>query len=109
MPKRIGTFTGTDRTPRYIRDKNEAIHGKTIKEIRRKVSFERLKEIVQRIHAGKNIHQHLDLIAGLPFEGLERFKQSFNDVYGLKPEQFQLGFLKVLKGSYMREKRRIMT
>ena len=76
----------------------------SIKEIGRKVSFERLKEIVQRIHAGKNIHQHLDLIAGLPFEGLERFKQSFNDVYGLKPEQFQLGFLKVLKGSYMREK-----
>lgn len=82
----------------------QSTNPETIKEIRRKVSFERLKEIVQRIHAGKNIHQHLDLIAGLPFEGLERFKQSFNDVYGLKPEQFQLGFLKVLKGSYMREK-----
>lgn len=82
----------------------QSTNPETIKEIRRKVSFERLKEIVQRIHAGKNIHQHLDLIAGLPFEGLERFKQSFNDVYGLKPEQFQLGFLKVLKGSYIREK-----
>lgn len=82
----------------------QSTNPETIKEIRRKVSFEKLKEIVQRIHAGKNIHQHLDLIAGLPFEGLERFKQSFNDVYGLKPEQFQLGFLKVLKGSYMREK-----
>ena len=82
----------------------QSTNPESIKEIRRKVSFERLKEIVQRIHAGKNIHQHLDLIAGLPFEGLERFKQSFNDVYGLKPEQFQLGFLKVLKGSYMREK-----
>ncbi len=82
----------------------QSTNPETIKEIRRKVSFERLKEIVQRIHAGKNIHQHLDLIAGLPFEGLERFKQSFNDVYGLKPEQFQLGLLKVLKGSYMREK-----
>ena len=76
----------------------------TLKEIRRFVSFEKLSEIVQRIHAGNNIHQHLDLIAGLPFENLERFKQSFNDVYALKPEQFQLGFLKVLKGSYMREK-----
>lgn len=76
----------------------------TIKEIRRNVSFEKLQEIVKRIHAGKNIHQHLDLIAGLPFEDMERFKQSFNDVYALKPEQFQLGFLKVLKGSYMREK-----
>ena len=76
----------------------------TLKEIRRYVSFEKLSEIVQRIHAGHNIHQHLDLIAGLPFEDLNRFKQSFNDVYALKPEQFQLGFLKVLKGSYMREK-----
>ena len=76
----------------------------TLKEIRRNVSFEKLQGIVRRIHAGKNIHQHLDLIAGLPFEDLERFKQSFNDVYALKPEQFQLGFLKVLKGSYMREK-----
>ena len=76
----------------------------TLKEIRRYVSFEKLSEIVKRIHRGHNIHQHLDLIAGLPFETLERFKQSFNDVYALKPEQFQLGFLKVLKGSYMREK-----
>ena len=65
----------------------------TIKEIRRNVSFEKLQEIVKRIHAGKNIHQHLDLIAGLPFEDMERFKQSFNDVYALKPEQFQLCLL----------------
>lgn len=76
----------------------------TLKEIRRYVSFEKLSGIVKRIHEGHNIHQHLDLIAGLPFEDLNRFKQSFNDVYALKPEQFQLGFLKVLKGSYMRER-----
>ena len=82
----------------------QSTNPQTIQEIRRNVSFEKLKGIVQRIHAGKNIHQHLDLIAGLPYENLERFKQSFNDVYALKPEQFQLGFLKVLKGSYMREK-----
>lgn len=82
----------------------QSTHPATLKEIRRNVSFEKLQGIVRRIHAGKNIHQHLDLIAGLPFENLERFKQSFNDVYALKPEQFQLGFLKVLKGSYMREK-----
>lgn len=82
----------------------QSTNPQTIREIRRNVSFEKLKGIVQRIHEGKNIHQHLDLIAGLPYEDLERFKQSFNDVYGLKPEQFQLGFLKVLKGSYMREK-----
>ena len=82
----------------------QSTNSQTIREIRRNVSFEKLRGIVQRIHAGKNIHQHLDLIAGLPYEDLERFKQSFNDVYALKPEQFQLGFLKVLKGSYMREK-----
>lgn len=82
----------------------QSTNPQTIQEIRRNVSFEKLKGIVQRIHAAKNIHQHLDLIAGLPYENLERFKQSFNDVYALKPEQFQLGFLKVLKGSYMREK-----
>ena len=76
----------------------------TLKEIRRYVSFEKLSNVVKRIHEGHNIHQHLDLIAGLPFEDLKRFKRSFNDVYALKPEQFQLGFLKVLKGSYMRER-----
>lgn len=82
----------------------QSTNPETLKEIRRNVSFGKLSEIVDRIHAGRNIHQHLDLIAGLPFEDLNRFKQSFNDVYGLKPEQFQLGFLKVLKGSHMREK-----
>lgn len=82
----------------------QSTNAETIREIRRNVSFEKLSKIVEKIHEGKNIHMHLDLIAGLPFEDLERFKQSFNDVYALKPEQFQLGFLKVLKGSYMREK-----
>ncbi len=76
----------------------------TIKEIRRNVAFDKLANIVKRIAVQENIHQHLDLIAGLPGEDLERFKQSFDDVYALRPEQFQLGFLKVLKGSYMREK-----
>ena len=82
----------------------QSTNPETLKEIRRYVSFEKLSAIVRKIHEGHNIHQHLDLIAGLPFENLERFIQSFNDVYGLKPEQLQLGFLKVLKGSYMREK-----
>ena len=82
----------------------QSTNPKTIKEIRRNVSFEKLSKIVQKIHEPENIHQHLDLIAGLPYEDLESFIKSFNDVYALKPEQFQLGFLKVLKGSYMREK-----
>ena len=75
----------------------------TIREIRRKMDFERVSYIVRRIHAMGNIHQHLDLIAGLPFEDLESFKRSFQDVYALRPHQLQLGFLKVLRGSYMYE------
>ena len=75
-----------------------------MREIRRFVSFEKLQKTVRAINAGHNIHQHLDLIAGLPYEDIRRFRQSFNDVYALEPEQLQLGFLKVLKGSYMREK-----
>jgi len=63
------------------------------------VSFEKLSGIVKRIKAGGNIHQHLDLIAGLPYEDYASFGRSFNDVYALQPEQLQLGFLKVLKGS----------
>ena len=62
-------------------------------------------DTVTRINAGHNIHQHLDLIAGLPYEDLESFKQSFQDVYEVRPEQLQLGFLKVLKGSYMEKQK----
>lgn len=75
----------------------------TIRAIRRTMNFPKLKGIVARIHSFGNIHQHLDLIAGLPYEDLESFRRSFNDVYALKPQQLQLGFLKVLKGSYMKE------
>ncbi len=74
---------------------------KTIKEIRRMMSFEEVSRKVSRIHASGNVHQHLDLIAGLPYEDYESFRKSFNDVYALHPEQLQLGFLKVLKGSHM--------
>lgn len=75
----------------------------TIREIRRVMKFTEVERIVKRINKGGNVHQHLDLIAGLPHEGIESFKNSFNDVYALEPEQLQLGFLKVLKGSYMEE------
>ena len=77
----------------------------TIREIRRKTSFEKISQKVRQVQAGKNVHQHLDLIAGLPLEGYDSFRKSFDDVYGLRPQQLQLGFLKVLKGSYMYEKR----
>lgn len=75
----------------------------TIKAIHRTMDFGKLKGIVERIHSFGNIHQHLDLIAGLPYEDYDSFRHSFNDVYALKPQQLQLGFLKVLKGSHMME------
>ena len=75
----------------------------TIKAIHRTMDFEKLKGIVDRIHSFGNIHQHLDLIAGLPYEDYDSFRHSFNDVYALKPQQLQLGILKVLKGSHMME------
>lgn len=81
----------------------QSTNEKTIREIRRTMKFDEVARIVNRINAGHNVHQHLDLIAGLPYEDLESFKKSFNDVYHLHPEQLQLGFLKVLKGSYMEE------
>ncbi|WP_058486423.1 B12-binding domain-containing radical SAM protein [Defluviitalea phaphyphila] len=71
----------------------------TLKNISRKMDFKKLKKVVQSIQKGKNIHQHLDLIAGLPGEDYKSFRNSFNDVHNLYPEQLQLGFLKVLKGS----------
>lgn len=78
----------------------------TITEIHRSMELPKLKTIVERIKRPGNIHQHLDLIAGLPFEEHERFKQSFDEIYALKPQQLQLGFLKVLKGSYIFEHRK---
>ena len=75
----------------------------TLKEIRRVTKLDKLRQVVAKIHAGHNVHMHLDLIAGLPFEDYESFARSFGDVYAMKPEQLQLGFLKVLKGSYMYE------
>ena len=81
----------------------QSTNPQTIKAIRRTMDFEKLKGIVEQIHSFGNIHQHLDLIAGLPYEGYDSFHKSFCDVYALRPEQFQLGFLKVLTGSHMME------
>ena len=81
----------------------QSTNEKTLEAIRRKTDIEEIREITETINSWHNIHQHLDLIAGLPWEDLESFKKSFNDVYEMEPEQLQLGFLKVLKGSYMEE------
>lgn len=75
----------------------------TLKAIRRKTDIDEIRRITGTINKGHNVHQHLDLIAGLPSENLECFRHSFNQVYSMEPEQLQLGFLKVLKGSYMEE------
>ena len=83
----------------------QSTNAATIREIRRTMKFEEVARIVKRINGYGNVHQHLDLIAGLPYEDYESFRKSFNDVYALAPEQLQLGFLKVLKGSYMEEQK----
>ena len=83
----------------------QSTNEKVIREIRRTMKFDEVARIVKRINSYGNIHQHLDLIAGLPYEDYESFHQSFVDVYALQPEQLQLGFLKVLKGSYMEEQK----
>ena len=75
----------------------------TIRAIRRTMDLGELRENIARVRRNRNIHQHLDLIAGLPYEDFESFKRSFNDVYAMKPDQLQLGFLKVLDGSHMSE------
>ena len=77
----------------------------TIRAIRRVMDLDRLRHNMRKIKAAHNIHVHLDLIAGLPYEDFSSFRQSFNDVYKMKPDQLQLGFLKVLDGSYMNEKK----
>ena len=81
----------------------QSANRETLKAVRRSTDLERLRSVVERIRDGKNIHQHLDLIAGLPFEDYESFGHSFDQVFALKPEQLQLGFLKVLKGAPMYE------
>lgn len=76
----------------------------TLREIHRFADPEKLENAVKTILAGKNVHVHLDLIAGLPFEDYESFGHSFDRVYRMRPHQLQLGFLKVLKGSPLCEK-----
>lgn len=74
---------------------------RTLTEINRPMDFGKVCEIVTKLKSGNNIHLHLDLIAGLPFEDMQSFRKSFNDIFALRPHQLQLGFLKVLKGSPM--------
>lgn len=81
----------------------QTTNDEVLRNINRFVNFSHIKEKVEELMAIKNIKQHLDLIAGLPGEDYISFKKSFNDVYSIRPEEIQLGFLKLLKGSSMRE------
>ena len=83
----------------------QSVNEDTIEEIKRKMDIDKVKSVVDRINSFGNIHQHLDLIAGLPKENLNDFIHSFNTVYNFKPQELQLGFLKVLSGSYMHEQK----
>ncbi len=81
----------------------QSTNTETLREIRRVMDIEKLKQVVAALKAAHNVHIHLDLIAGLPYENYDSFARSFDDVYAMEPDQLQLGFLKVLKGSYMAE------
>ena len=81
----------------------QSTNGETVDAIHRHIDLDKLFHYVDRVHELGNIHQHLDLIAGLPYENYERFGCSFDDLYAHEPDQLQLGFLKVLKGTMMEE------
>lgn len=83
----------------------QSTNPKTIKAVGRTTDFPKLREVTKKIKSFEKIHQHLDLIAGLPYEDYESFEKSFNDVYEIRPEKIQLGFLKLLKGSELREQK----
>ncbi|CDF45246.1 radical SAM domain protein [Roseburia sp. CAG:100] len=82
----------------------QSTNEQTLHAINRYMNLEHLRQVVDKIHSFHNIHQHLDLIAGLPYEDYDSFVTSFNDVYAMRPQQLQLGFLKVLKGSPIEER-----
>lgn len=80
----------------------QSTHQPTLKAINRQDNWEKLSANVKRLLSFGNMHIHVDLIAGLPYEDLPTFAQSFDDVYGLGADMLQLGFLKVLPGTQMR-------
>lgn len=81
----------------------QSVNEQTLCEINRKTDIDRLVYVVNKIKENKNIHMHLDLIAGLPYEDYDTFKISFNKIHNLYADKLQLGFLKVLKGTKIYE------
>lgn len=84
----------------------QSTHPPTLKAVHRQMDMKRLAQVVQRLNQNKNIHLHLDLIAGLPYEDLPTFAQSFNEVFALEPQDLQLGFLKLLPGTELHARAR---
>lgn len=82
----------------------QSTNDETVKSISRSQNFKEVSTSILTINELQNIHLHLDLIVGLPYEGFESFRKSFNDVHKLLPEQLQVGFLKILKGSLLYDK-----
>lgn len=82
----------------------QSTHLPTLHAVHRHMDYDRLQEVVAVLRQRANIHLHLDLIAGLPYEDLARFRQSFNDVFSLRPHDLQLGFLKVLPGTEIHQR-----
>jgi radical SAM superfamily enzyme YgiQ (UPF0313 family) len=81
----------------------QSTNDKVIKAIDRKTDFEKIKRVVSVLKKNSKVHMHLDLIAGLPYEDLDSFKHSFDDVFNLRPDVLQLGFLKLLRGTKIRD------
>ncbi|AVD36020.1 B12-binding domain-containing radical SAM protein [Clostridioides difficile] len=81
----------------------QSTNEKTLDAVGRRDDFKKLSHVVQTVASYRNIHQHLDLIAGLPYEDYKSFENSFNDVFNLGIEHLQLGFLKMIKGTGMRK------
>ncbi|MBP3929715.1 MAG: B12-binding domain-containing radical SAM protein [Peptostreptococcaceae bacterium] len=80
----------------------QSTNDKVLEAVGRRDDFKKLSYVVQKIATFRNIHQHLDLIAGLPYEDYKSFEKSFNDVFNLGIEHLQLGFLKMIKGTGVR-------
>ncbi len=81
----------------------QSVNTDTLTAVNRNPDFTKITDAAHRIIQGGNIHLHLDLIAGLPYEDYESFRRSFNLVYGLRPDELQLGFLKLLRGSIIEQ------
>lgn len=81
----------------------QSTYDPTNKVVKRKQDFERLSEVITQLVSADKVDLHLDLIAGLPFESYERFKKSFDDVFTFRAKELQLGFLKLLRGTTLRQ------